>query len=131
MPGSMPEDSDEVIAMHGTPPDANSRARARTTATELGARNAPPPKKKASKSGSKARLDVSDPDDPDGLLAEATSILGEDAPRPIRMAHGELGKSPSKRISHARSPAVGATGDEVSKFLSDEELMNQLLEATK
>lgn len=102
MPGSMPDGAggEEVMAFHSTPPDAQSRARARTTATELGARNAPPNKKKGPKrvpGGSPARVSPNgikgkngssafDVGDEDGLLAEALSIVGDDVPAPRRIA---------------------------------------------
>ena len=58
------------------------------SATELGVRNAPPPKKKASK---RAGATKRDEDDPDGLLAEASELLGDEAPRPVRLAAGNAG----------------------------------------
>lgn len=131
LPGSMPDlsaEGDEIIAVHGTPPDANSRARARTTATQLGARSAPANKKKASRASaaSKARR-AADLDDPDGLLAEAMDAVGEEVPRPVRLASGTAGVSSSKHRL-----AVGAGGgDDVSKFLTEEQLMEQILEATR
>lgn len=94
MPGSMPvaESGEEVIAMHSTPPDASSRARARTTATELGVRNAPPNKKKGAsrgsrngKQGSPHAYEMTEEDDESGLLNEALSLVG-DVPAPRRMA---------------------------------------------
>lgn len=102
MPGALPQESlakgdsgEEVVAFHGTPPDAHHRARARSAATELGIRNAPPPKKKVGKSAASSKrsptangtgaVDIADEDE-GGLLAEASFILGEVAPAPKRIA---------------------------------------------
>lgn len=148
LPGRMPlsgDEGEELLAVHGTPPEASSRARARTTATELGARNAPPPKKKAPKRavahGATPRAPA---DDEDGLLAEANSLLGavdmDDGPRPVRLAGGNAGVSPSKHSrrgagGHATASPRAAGGgddpDEVSKFLTEEQLMQEILEQTR
>jgi len=111
LPGAMPtgdgaggdNDGEEVMAFHGTPPDAQNRARARTTATELGVRNAPPNKKKAGKRpaaspnskkspplSSNMAHDIADDDD---ILAEASSLLA-DMPPPRRMVAPMPNSSP-------------------------------------
>ena len=93
MPGANAVDgmaSDEVVAVRGTPPDASARAKARVTAAELGARNAPGLKKKASKPklgspavAAKSRSKYLPPaaaeaQDADDALAEATYVLAEE-----------------------------------------------------
>ena len=116
LPGAMPpgasstiaEDGEEVMAYHyhGTPPDAQSRARARSTATELGVRNAPPPKKKAAKRptvspggkksppiGGNVAHDIAD----DDILAEASNLLA-DMPAPRRMAAPKAHDTPSRTV---------------------------------
>lgn len=140
LPGSMPPNSDaEVVAVHGTPPNADSRARARTTATELGARNAPPPKKKASKrhvgEGS-GRMRSSENHDPDELLADSLLADVSDGPQPVRLARGNAGQSPSKHSRQASGRALSpqrlssADGEDEITYLSEEQLMEQILETT-
>ena len=131
MPGSMPDlsaDGEETFAVHGTPQNAGAHARARSTAAELGVRAAPAPKKKASRP--KPRRDENA--DPDDLLAEAMDAIGDDGPRPVRLAAGGAGESPSKAFRpHAPSKLATNGADEVSKFMSEEQLMEQILEMTK
>ena len=102
------------------------RARARTTAAELGVRNAPPNKKKAASK----RAIGSPGDEVDALAAE---VLGNDdewssGPRPVRLAAGNAGVSPSKHTRGGRMggggspPGAGGDDDEVSKFLVEEGL---------
>lgn len=137
LPGAMPpgangagaaEEGEEVMAYHGTPPDAQSRARARTTATELGIRNAPNPKKKAAKrpaaspaSGSKksppmngnVAHDIGD----DDILAEASNLLA-DMPAPRRMAAPKAHDSPPR--SGVRDENM--TEDQLMASIMDESL---------
>ena len=160
LPGAMPsalptlgdDGKEELIAFHaGTPPEANQRARARTTATELGVRQAPPPRPKMRKRPSNLTRKPSEQEEEDNLLAEMGEVLGANSPQPVRLAAGNAGVSPSKYTVKGGatvleqgtraplSPLVGAEnqpGDEVT-FLSRSSLvdmeaeMEQILEMSK
>lgn len=113
LPGAMPTADDgaadeELIACHGTPPEASGRMKARKTAAELGARAAPAPRKKPSKRSAaadgKMPHEWDDDDDDDGLLAQAQKAV--DGPRatgapldraPTAADHTRLAPCPASR----------------------------------
>jgi len=60
-------------------------------------------------------------------------MAGVDTPRPVpvRLAAGNAGKSPSKHHNSPHAVEVSDAGeDEVSSYLTEEQLMEQILEQT-
>jgi len=102
--GPAGDTGDEVrsLAHHSTPPGHEARAKARQTASELGARGPPVARKKSSKKASPGGAGALGEDD---VLKEASAIM--------RASGGSSGA-----LTFEREP-------------TDEELMAEILEATK
>ena len=72
-------------------------------------------------------------DDTDGVFAAASAMgLGGDGmPRPIRLAAGGAGVSPSKHMMRAPTSAVDIGDDDVTHLMTDEQLIESILEGAR
>jgi len=74
--------------------------------------------------------------DPDELLADSLLADVSDGPQPVRLARGNAGQSPSKHSRQASGRALSpqrlssADGEDEITYLSEEQLMEQILETT-
>jgi len=126
--GPAGDTGDEVrsLAHHSTPPGHEARAKARQTASELGARGPPVARKKSSKSKASPGGHAADDDD---LMREASEMLSERTSSTVISQSGG---------GHQRQSGGGGGGlsHSSSKLAfdrepTDEELMAEILEETK